>query len=190
MKNYIAILFLENDIEFSGKLTFFPKFIDLKDLTLVNNPILLYLDQVKPACLPYTATMLRKRMPTTDVLYRLAANGPVEISKPVTYKLIRYGEVQCQDRVERSVNNTLFCAYTQDKTGRNGDPFIALIDDHYKYYSIYQISMDVYKTEENPAKFVNIHPYIQWINATISGNSETNNNVIYPLLRANEMKKQ
>lgn len=133
--------------------------------------------------------MLKRRTPTTDVLYRLVANGPVQISEPITYKLIRYGEVHCQDRVESLVNNTLFCAYTQDKTGRNGDPFIALIDDHYKYYSIYQIALDVYKTEANPAKFVNIHPYIQWIEATINGNPGTNNEVIYPLLRANEINK-
>lgn len=131
--------------------------------------------------------MLRKRMPTTDVLYRLVLDGHFEISQPATYKLIKYGEVQCQDRVESSVNNTLFCAYTQDKTGRNGDPFIALIDDHYKYYSIYQIAMDVYNVEANPAKFVNIHPYIQWITATINENSGTNNEVIYPLYRANEI---
>lgn len=160
----------------------------IKKPDLIDKSNFLFPDQIRPACLPYTATMLRKRTPTTDVLYRLIANGPVQVSQPTSYQLIKYGEVQCQDRVERSVNNTLFCAYTENPIGRNGDPFVALIEDS-KHYSVYQISMDVYKTEANPSKFVNIHPYIQWINATISGNGETNNEVVYPLLRANEINK-
>lgn len=52
-------------------------------------------------------------------------------------------------------------------------------------YPIYQVALDAYHMNDNPTVFVNILPYIEWIDDTISG-SGTKNEVILPVLRAKE----
>lgn len=54
-------------------------------------------------------------------------------------------------------------------------------------YPIYQVALDGYHMNDNPTVFVNVHPYIEWIKDSITGNVEmTKNEVIFPVLRAAE----
>lgn len=53
-------------------------------------------------------------------------------------------------------------------------------------FPIYQIGLDAYHTDENPAPILYLYPYIEWINKTVNGN--TRNLIIIPQLRADERK--
>lgn len=138
-----------------------------------------HLDQIRPVCLP-----IAQREMSYRGLHRLA-QGPFDVFQPMTYKSIKYEEVACKANfLDKIPTETLFCARAEDKLGLKGDPFIGIDEES---QIIHQIGMDTYQVISNPSIFLNIHPYIKWINATISGNIEnTKNEVIYPKLQAGE----
>lgn len=84
--------------------------------------------------------------------------------------------------------DNVFCAQPQGDVhcGIEGDPFMHALTEHGRY-PIYQVALGAYQMSNNPTVFVDIHPYIEWINDTINGNvDKTNNEVILPVLRKNE----
>lgn len=54
-------------------------------------------------------------------------------------------------------------------------------------FPIYQIGLDAYHTDANPAPILYLYPYMEWINQTIIGN--TKNTIIIPQIRGDEKKK-
>lgn len=53
-------------------------------------------------------------------------------------------------------------------------------------FPIYQIGLDAYHPDVDPAPILYLYPYIGWINDTIVGKAR--NKIIIPLVRANERK--
>lgn len=53
-------------------------------------------------------------------------------------------------------------------------------------FPVYQVGLDSYHTDANPAPILYLSPYIEWINKTVIGN--TKNIIIIPQLRADERK--
>lgn len=53
-------------------------------------------------------------------------------------------------------------------------------------FPIYQIGLDAYHTDANPAPILYLYPYVDWINRTVVGYAR--NMIITPLLRADERK--
>lgn len=156
----------------------------LKTILVYSNcsTIKLFLDQVRPACLPFEAPVLKD-----NILYRLYSNN-TKLSQPTGYNTKKYsvvGNAKCSS-YKIPFTNAVFCAQSDEELGSNGDPFMHALNEDGKY-PIYQVALDGYHMNDNPTVFVNVHPYIEWIKDTITGNVEmTKNEVIFPVLRAAE----
>lgn len=144
----------------------------------------LLVDQTRPACLPFKAPDLSDK-----ILYRVYSNN-TKLDKPTGYNTKSYIIVDNKkcSTYQIEFTDAVFCAKSDKEIGSNGDPFMHATNEDGKY-PIYQVALDGYHMNDNPTVFVNIHPYIGWIQDTITGNIErTKNEVIYPVLRGKEMQ--
>lgn len=187
-EDYLAVLFLENDVEFSGKIYFYSFLWNClqQNIFLANFFFFfssnLFIDQIRPVCLSSKAPVF-----SDNTLYRLYRNN-TKLTQPTGFNTKKYTIVRnekCQS-YKIPFTNAVFCAKSNEEIGSNGDPFMHAINED-GMYPIYQIALDAYHMNDNPTVFVNIFPYIGWIDDTINGNIEkTKNDVIFPVLRAKE----
>ena len=153
---------------------------------LINLLHFFYTDRIRPACLPLSKAALDARLLSLE-MYRLARKNSFNTLQPSEFKAIKYFEIPCQQLSDPSESENLFCASTEsNESGNSGDPFIFSFNET-GVYPVYQIGIDAFGSNTRSAAFQLLDPYIEWINATIGGNTEqTKNKIIYPMLRDGE----
>lgn len=111
-------------------------------------------------------------------IYRLVRKKSFDAAKAAVYIAKNYTQVEneyCQ-RNECSadlLDQTSFCAQGSDDSGNQGDPFIVQVKETNETFPIYQIGLDAVHLRMNPGVFLNLYPYVEWINDIISGKIPT-----------------
>lgn len=171
VKNNIAILFLGQNVEFSGKIeqnsSEFHSYIEPKHYCCCHS--VCFLDRIRPACLSPWPILERR----VSEIYRLVRENPSDVSKAAVYKPKNCTHVDTTlcglFHSSPLLDETTLCAYGNDALGNKGDPFIAKIMGRNGATPIYQIGLDVINAHLHPGIFLNIQPYVHWINTTITG---------------------
>lgn len=88
--------------------------------------------------------------------------------KPKSYKQVETEFCQLIHSVKLS-DQTAFCAQADVISGNQGDPFVVKIKGKNGTTPIYQIGLDAMNTQLHPGVFLDLQPYVQWINDTITG---------------------
>lgn len=144
--------------------------------------IILFIDSIRPVCLPFRALNLRE-----NTLYRLYSNNS-KVTQSTGFNAKKYSILANENcRSPIPLTDATFCAQAQggEQTGVDGDPFMQAIKEGGNY-PIYQVALGVDQTTKHSIG-LSIHPYIGWIKDTINGNIEkTRNEVIRPYLRPKE----
>lgn len=143
---------------------------------------ILYLvsDRIRPACLPPRESILTERI---SEIYRLVRKTQMkytdwfewlDVSQVVAYNAKNYTQTETEycELIHR-VNledQTAFCAQGDGKAGNQGDPFVVKVRGKNGTTPIYQIGIDaIHVRRLNPGIFLNLYPYVQWINEVING---------------------
>lgn len=70
----------------------------------------------------------------------------------------------------RLLDQTAFCAQGDGKSGNQGDPFVVKGRGPNRTSPVYVIGLDaVHIRGLNPGIFMNLYPYVEWINDLING---------------------
>lgn len=64
---------------------------------------------------------------------------------------------------------TAFCAQGKDGLRNEGDPFVVKVVEENGSAPIYQVGLDTILSKKNSGVFINLYPFVQWINETIIG---------------------
>lgn len=138
------------------------------------------LDRIRPACLPPRESILNERI---SEIYRLVRTTEVTFNdwfewlnvtqaiayQPKNYTLMEIEYCELILRVNLK-DQTAFCAQGDGKIGNQGDPFVVKVKGKDWTSSVYQIGMDaIHLKRPNPGIYLNLYPYIQWINDVVTG---------------------
>lgn len=147
----------------------------------------LFLDRIRPACLPPRESIFTERI---SEIYRLVRTTQVKysdwfewlnVSQAVSYKTKNYTQMETEYcelifRVNLK-DQTAFCAQGDVKSGNQGDPFVVKVKGMNGTTPIYQVGIDaIHMRRLNPGIFLNLYPYVQWINNVINGKIPTTRN--------------
>lgn len=131
----------------------------------------LFSDRIRPACLPTKASIFNDR---ASEIYRLVRTNQFDASKAAVYKPKNYTQVETEfcELVHsvRLLHETSFCAYGDNESGNQGDPFVVKARGKNRTTPIYQIGIDaIHLRRLSPGIFLNLYPYVQWIVDSILG---------------------
>lgn len=131
----------------------------------------LYLDRIRPACLPPKASILSQRI---SEIYRLVRDSTLKVFqaaayKPKSYVLLNTEYCHLMHSVNLS-NQTAFCAQGDDASGNHGDPFVVKVKEEKGNTPIYVVAIDAIHLNDRLGIFLELYPYVQWISNIISEN--------------------
>lgn len=148
----------------------------------------LFVDRIRPACLPPRESILSERV---SEIYRLVRTTKVtyedweewlDVSRTVAYEAKNYTQMETEycELIYR-VNlkdQTALCAQGDGESANQGDPFVVKVRGEDRTTPVYLIGLDAIRMRRmDPGIFLNIYPYVEWINNTIDGKVPTTKNV-------------
>lgn len=170
LDNNLAILFLTDDVPFSGKL----KKMICRVISMTLSTVF-FIDRIRPACLAMSPSIMNERV---SALFRIIHVYPFNIAKATPMKPIKYKQFDAQlcamfhsGTVVTETN--AICASTENTKfgngiGAAGDPFVVKVNGAEGVTPIYQVGLDVIHSKQKPGLFLNLFPYMQWIIDTIA----------------------
>lgn len=78
------------------------------------------------------------------------------------------------------LDQSSFCAQSSDDSGNRGDPFVTKVRGVNRTTPVYVIGLDAVRLNLNPGIFLNLYPYVEWINEMISGKPANTENPSKP----------
>lgn len=130
----------------------------------------MFLDRIRPACLPPHADTLKKR---TSEIYRLVRADSPDINKAADYKPRNYTQTAtglCElINSVKLADQTAFCAHgDDDQLPKNaGDPFVVKAKGATGMMTVFQVGMDAFHLDVQTGMFLDLYPYVQWIKNTL-----------------------
>lgn len=131
----------------------------------------LFADRIRPACLPTKASILDDR---ASEIYRLVREDAFDTLRAAVYTPKNYTQMETEfcELIYRVhlLPQTAFCAQGDVKFGNQGDPFVVKVKGPNRTSPVYVIGLDAIRLDRlNPGIYLNLYPYVEWINEIING---------------------
>lgn len=126
-------------------------------------------DRIRPACLPLTPAHFDDRI---SYLFRIVRVDSSNIVRASALKAIKYDQIETQMcafllRIGLS-EQTAFCGNGDGELGAEGDPIVVKVKGTQQTAPVYQVGLNIFKTNGKLAVFLHLHPYVQWIDENIN----------------------